>query len=219
MPFSYPQFKRAYDFIFSLGGLLVLSPLFIFLAACVKMSDHGPVFFRQRRIGLNGAPFDILKFRSMVVDAENRGLSITKGGDPRITRIGRFLRKTKLDELPQLWNVLKGEMSLVGPRPEVPRYVLRYTPEQKKVLQLKPGITDLATLAFRNEEEFLKLAADVEDFYLTNCVPQKIGLNLEYARRASLWEDTKIILRTLWPNSLSAERKKSSSAKNERRTA
>lgn len=165
----------------------------------------------------------ILKFRSMVVNAEAVGLSITAGNDPRITRVGRLLRKSKLDELPQLWNVFIGEMSFVGPRPEVPKYVEKYTLEQQKVLLLKPGITDLATLEFRNEEELLQSAAgkqkaasqnnrqnepqvagdlpksETEKFYVEYCIPRKIQLNLAYADGANLWEDTKIILRTLFP--------------------
>jgi lipopolysaccharide/colanic/teichoic acid biosynthesis glycosyltransferase len=135
----------------------------------------------------------------MVVNAEQVGLSVTKEGDPRVTRIGRFMRKTKLDELPQLWNVLRGDMSFVGPRPEVPRYVEKYTTEQKRVLALKPGITDLATLEFRNEEELLRTAADTEKFYLEYCVPRKIELNLAYAKTANVREDIKIIIRTLLP--------------------
>lgn len=191
--------KRAFDLFFSVLGLLVLSPLLLLLALLVKLSDGGPVFYRQQRVGQGGRLFAILKFRSMVVNAEKMGLSVTKDGDPRITQIGRFLRKTKLDELPQLWNVLRGEMSFVGPRPEVPRYVAHYTAEQRRVLALKPGITDLATLEFRNEEELLRTAGDTEKFYLEYCVPRKIELNLAYARQANLWEDVKIILRTLFP--------------------
>jgi lipopolysaccharide/colanic/teichoic acid biosynthesis glycosyltransferase len=148
--------KCAFDLFFSVAGLLVLSPLLLLLAIAVKLSSRGPVLFRHRRIGQGGRPFDIVKFRSMVVNAENVGRSITPEGDPRITRMGRALRKAKLDELPQLWNVLVGDMSFVGPRPEVPRYVEKYTAEQRRVLALKPGITDLATLEFRNEEEMLR---------------------------------------------------------------
>jgi len=189
--------KRLFDLFFSLGGLLVLSPLFLVLAVAVKISSRGPVLFRQQRIGQDGKPFYINKFRSMVANAEKLGLSVTSDGDPRITALGRFLRKTKLDELPQLWNVLVGDMSFVGPRPEVPRYVDRYTAEQKRVLSLKPGITDLATLEFRNEEELLGGAEDTERFYLEYCVPRKIELNLAYADKANVWEDARIILRTL----------------------
>ena len=191
------MFKRAFDFFFALAGLLFLSPLLLLLAIAVKLSSRGSVFFRQQRVGQGGRPFFILKFRSMVVNAEKLGLSVTRDGDPRITAMGRFLRKTKMDELPQLWNVLVGDMSFVGPRPEVPRYVAQYTAEQERVLALKPGITDLATLEFRNEEELLRTADDTEQFYLAYCVPRKIELNLAYARTANVWEDFKIILRTL----------------------
>jgi len=191
--------KRLYDLFFSAVGLLCLSPVVLVLALLVKVSDGGPVFYRQQRVGQGGRLFWIWKFRSMVVNAERLGIAVTRDGDPRITRIGRILRKTKLDELPQLWNVLVGDMSLVGPRPEVPKYVERYTPSQRIILELKPGITDLATLRFRNEEELLRGAEDTERFYLEHCVPRKIELNLEYARRAGLWSDTVIILRTLVP--------------------
>jgi lipopolysaccharide/colanic/teichoic acid biosynthesis glycosyltransferase len=197
--------KRLFDLVFAVIGLVVLSPVFLAVALWVKMSDRGPVLFRQERVGLGGRRFWMLKFRSMVVNARTAGPSITRKGDARITPPGRILRKTKLDELPQLWNVLVGEMSFVGPRPEVPEYVAKYTPEQRRVLALKPGITDLATLEFRNEEEMLsevgrgQKAKAVERFYLEYCVPRKIQLNLEYARRASLWQDVRIILRTLFP--------------------
>lgn len=202
--------KRLFDLFSSVVGLLVLSPLLLLLAVLVKASDGGSVFFRQLRIGQDGSPFHIVKFRTMVQNAEQFGLSVTRDGDARITRVGRFLRKTKLDELPQLWNVLVGDMSFVGPRPEVARYVEHYTAEQKRVLTLKPGITDLATLTFRREEELLRTAgrrrrtedgereaADVEAFYMEHCVPRKIELNLAYADTANVWEDLKIILRTL----------------------
>jgi lipopolysaccharide/colanic/teichoic acid biosynthesis glycosyltransferase len=191
--------KRAFDLGFSIVGILFLSPVFGLLAVAVKLSDGGPVFFRQQRVGQGGRLFAILKFRSMLVNAEKMGLSVTKEGDPRVTRIGRFMRKTKLDELPQLWNVLRGDMSFVGPRPEVPRYVAYYTTEQQRVLALKPGITDLATLEFRNEEGLLSTVADTEKFYLEYCVPRKIELNLAYAKTANVWEDIKIIIRTLLP--------------------
>ena len=195
----YPLLKRGYDLFFAAGGLVVLAPLALVLAVLVKASDGGPVFYRQRRVGLGGRPFDILKFRTMVVDAERLGPSVTKDHDPRITRLGRLLRRGKLDELPQLWNVLAGEMSFVGPRPEVPRYVERYTPEQRVILSFKPGITDLATLVFRDEETLLRTAANVEEFYVAQCVPRKLRLNLRYARRANLLEDTLIILETVCP--------------------
>jgi lipopolysaccharide/colanic/teichoic acid biosynthesis glycosyltransferase len=196
---THPVAKRLYDVAFSAAGLLLLSPLGLVLALGVKLSDGGPVFYRQQRVGQFGRLFWIWKFRTMVVNADQLGAGVTRDGDPRITRVGRVLRKTKLDELPQLWNVFKGEMSLVGPRPEVPRYVERYTPSQRAILDLKPGITDLATLQFRNEEDLLRSAGDVEAFYLAYCVPRKIELNLVYARQAGLWTDTALILRTLWP--------------------
>lgn len=192
--------KRLYDFFFSAAGLLVLSPLLLLIAIAVKAMDGGPVIFRQLRAGQGGRLFYIWKFRTMVVDADRAGLQVTRGGDARITPLGRILRGTKLDELPQLWNVVKGDMSLVGPRPEVPQYVERYTPVQRQVLELKPGITDVATLAFHNEEELLRSAKDVEQFYLSHCVPQKIELNLRYASGANLWRDSQIILWTILPS-------------------
>lgn len=191
--------KRLYDALLSGLGLIMLSPVLLVIALTVKLADRGPVFFRQKRVGQYGNLFWILKFRTMIVNAERAGLSVTKDGDPRITPIGRLLRKSKLDELPQLWNVFVGEMSLVGPRPEVPHYVERYTPDQRTILELKPGITDLATLEFRHEEELLKSATDVERFYLEFCVPRKIELNLTYARNANLATDTWIILQTICP--------------------
>ena len=189
--------KRLFDIFASGAGLMVLSPLFVLLGFLVKCGDGGPVFFRQKRVGQRGKLFWILKFRSMVLNAEKIGLSVTRDGDPRVTHVGRWLRKTKLDELPQLWNVLRGEMSMVGPRPEVPRYVNSYTDAQKRVLELKPGITDLATLEFRNEEELLLTATDTERFYLDVCVPRKIELNLAYASSATVWNDVMVILQTL----------------------
>jgi lipopolysaccharide/colanic/teichoic acid biosynthesis glycosyltransferase len=152
--------KRVFDLCFAAAGLVLLSPVLLLLATLVKLSGGGPVFFRQQRIGQGGQPFWIVKFRSMRVNLEDTGLFITHDGDPRITRIGRLMRKLKLDELPQLWNVLVGDMSFVGPRPEVPRYVERYTPAQRRVLELKPGITDPASLEFREEEEMLAAKAE-----------------------------------------------------------
>lgn len=192
--------KRVFDFTVAGFGLVVLSPVLLALAVAIKVSDGGPVFFRQQRVGQGGKLFWILKFRSMVVNAEKLGISVTKDGDTRITRMGRFMRKTKLDELPQLWNVFLGEMSFVGPRPEVPRYVARYTDEQKQVLALKPGITDPASLEFRDEEGLLQKAGNpeaVEEFYMTQCVPRKIELSLEYAARAGVWSDVVVIWRTV----------------------
>ncbi len=196
--------KRVLDLLGAGAGLVLLLPFGLVVGVCSKLADGGPVLYRQVRVGRYGRPFRILKFRSMVVYADRLGHAITQGQDPRITPLGRFLRKTKLDELPQLWNVLLGEMSLVGPRPEVPRYVEHYTPEQLEVLRCKPGITDLASLLFRDEEALLRGAADVEQFYLRYCLPKKIELNLEYARRAGVLQDCWIILQTLWRVGLGA---------------
>ena len=194
-----PKAKRLYDAFFSAFGLIVLSPLFVVIAALIKLTDGGPILYRQVRVAVGGRPFRICKFRSMVPSAEQAGPALTRDGDSRITVIGRILRRTKLDELPQLWNVLKGEMSLVGPRPEVPRYVQYYTPEQREILRQKPGITDLATLYFRDEEVLLANTASLEEFYVQHCLPRKIKLNQEYAVRANLLSDTWIILQTLCP--------------------
>jgi lipopolysaccharide/colanic/teichoic acid biosynthesis glycosyltransferase len=197
--FLYPLAKRLFDIVLAAVGLVILFPVGLLMAVCIKLSDGGPIFYRQVRVGQFGAPFHIRKFRSMVLNADKMGSHVTKEEDSRITRIGRFLRKTKLDELPQLWNVLVGEMSFVGPRPEVPRYVDHFTPEQREILRCKPGITDMATLLFRNEEALLRGSADVEGFYVEYCLPKKIELNRQYAERASLLQDVWIILQTLCP--------------------
>jgi len=195
----YPTVKRVFDICLAGVGLLLVLPFLVVLAVLVKMTDRGPIFYRQTRIGRHGKPFTIWKFRTMVVGAEKIGALVTEGLDPRMTAIGRVLRQTKIDELPQLWNVLKGDMSFVGPRPQVPRYIERLTPAQREMLQHRPGITDIATLKFRNEQELLAGAADVDDFYIRYCLPRKIALNLQYARRASLPYDVWIILQTLCP--------------------
>lgn len=189
--------KRAFDLIVSFLGLVVLAPVFVLIAVAIKLSDRGPVFFGQERIGLGGKPFRIQKFRTMRLNAEKQGPSITKAGDSRVTKLGALLRKWKLDELPQLLNVFRGHMAIVGPRPEVPRYVALYTEEQRRVLALRPGITDLATLRFRNEEAMLAKAEDPEIFYREYCIPKKIALNLEYAERARLVTDIALIFATL----------------------
>lgn len=189
--------KRAFDIFFAVLGLVFLAPLFLLAAIAVKLSSCGPIFFRQQRIGKDGRAFYILKFRSMIPNAEKVGPSVTRDDDPRITPLGRVLRKSKLDELPQLWNVLVGDMSFVGPRPEVPRYVACYTAEQRKVLELKPGITDVATLEFRDEEELLSTVLEMERYYLQHCVPRKIKLNLSYAEKANIWRDVQVIFRTI----------------------
>jgi len=196
---SHQKLKRAFDILCSGVGLLALWPVGLLIGLLIKLTGRGPIFYGQIRVGQFGKPFRIWKFRSMVVNADTLGLPLTKEEDPRITWLGRFLRKTKLDELPQLWNVLAGNMSFVGPRPEMPRYVERYTPEQREILKFKPGITDMATMLFRNEEALLRGTGDVEGFYLRYCLPKKIELNLHYAQRASVLRDIWIIVQTLCP--------------------
>jgi lipopolysaccharide/colanic/teichoic acid biosynthesis glycosyltransferase len=191
--------KRAFDITCSGLGLLALWPVGALIGLLIKLTDRGPVFYGQTRIGRFGKPFRIWKFRSMIVNADKLGVPLTKEEDPRITWIGRFLRKSKLDELPQLWNVLVGDMSFVGPRPEMAKYVDCYTLEQREILKFKPGITDMATMLFRNEEALLRGAGDVEAFYLRYCLPRKIELNLQYAQRASVLQDIWIIIQTLCP--------------------
>lgn len=192
--------KRGIDIVFSAGGLVVLSPILLILAAAVAFTSPGGVFYRATRAGRYGVPFKLYKFRSMVANADKIGSAVTVGGDRRVTAVGKFLRKTKLDELPQLINVLKGEMSLVGPRPEDPRYVALYTPEQRAVLNVRPGITSLASVTYRDEEAVLQDAvskgADWETFYIENVMPTKIAIDLEYVARANPIEDVKIILKT-----------------------
>lgn len=189
--------KRLFDLVFASLGLLVLSPVLALVTLAIKLDDGGPVFFRQERVGFRGTLFRIWKFRTMVVDAEQRGRQLTVGHDPRITRVGAWLRRTKLDELPQLINVLAGEMSFVGPRPEVPHYVALYTPEQRRVLDLVPGITDEASIAYRNENALLGASPDPEQTYIQEIMPAKIALNLACAERASVLRDLGVILRTL----------------------
>jgi lipopolysaccharide/colanic/teichoic acid biosynthesis glycosyltransferase len=189
--------KRAFDISVSLLGLLVLAPLFLFLAIIIKLTSRGPVFFMQNRVGRDARIFRIVKFRSMVVDAERQGLGITTADDERVTPVGKILRDLKLDELPQLWNVLKGDMSLVGPRPELPSYVAMYTPEQLRVLTVQPGITDAASIRYRHEEEALKGNADPHEFYRSVVLPHKLALNRDYIEDISFRHDLKLILQTL----------------------
>ena len=189
--------KRLFDVSWTLVGLAVLWPAFVLLGLMVALSDGGPVFYRHERVGRRGRLFRMLKFRTMAVNADRMGGPLTVGRDPRITRVGYWIRKLKLDELPQLWNVLTGDMSLVGPRPEVPRYVSRYTPAQARVLELMPGITDRASIAYRNESELLASAHDPEQLYVAQIMPDKIRLNLEYAAQATVWTDFRTILVTL----------------------
>jgi lipopolysaccharide/colanic/teichoic acid biosynthesis glycosyltransferase len=190
--------KRLFDFVCTLLGLVVLSPLLGLIAFAVKLSDGGPVLYRGLRSGLNGKAFRIWKFRTMVVDAEKTGVTATADDDPRVTRVGRFLRKYKLDELPQLVNVLVGEMSLVGPRPEVPQYTALFTAEEQAILSVRPGITDWATLWDVDEGAVLAGSDDPERVYLEKIRPEKIRLQLEYVRERTFGNDVKIILLTLW---------------------
>jgi lipopolysaccharide/colanic/teichoic acid biosynthesis glycosyltransferase len=189
--------KRIFDIVVSFVGLVILSPLFLILAIAIARDSKGPVFFKQTRVGRNGVPFKIYKFRTMVEDAEARGMQLTVGDDSRITNVGTFLRKTKIDELPQLINVFKGEMSFVGPRPEVPKYVGLYTEDQRQVLMVRPGITDLASIEYRNESELLATADNPEKVYIEEVMPRKIELNKEYIRCTSLGLDIRIIIRTI----------------------
>ena len=189
--------KRLMDIVISGGALLVLWPVLLSVAIAIKIDDPGPVFYRQVRVGRGGREFRIFKFRTMVVDADKKGLQITVGRDSRITRVGAFLRKTKLDELAQLINVFVGEMSFVGPRPEVPRYVDLYTPYQRQVLLVRPGITDYASIAYRNENDMLEGAEDPERMYIDVIMPDKIELNMKYLREISPVADIRLIFSTI----------------------
>ena len=188
---------RFFDFILSLVGLVVLAPIFIVLAIWIKTDSKGPVFYKQVRVGQNGIDFGLFKFRSMVVDADKKGLITVGGRDPRITRSGYFIRKYKLDELPQLINVLVGDMSLVGPRPEVRKYVELYTDEQQKVLSVKPGITDYASIEYMDENEILGKSNDPEKTYIEEIMPEKIKYNMKYINNKNLFEYFKIIFLTV----------------------
>jgi lipopolysaccharide/colanic/teichoic acid biosynthesis glycosyltransferase len=189
--------KRSFDIICSLIGLIILSPLFIVLSLCVLFSSPGGVFYTQKRVGRGGKDFSLYKFRSMRTGSDKKGLLTVGGRDSRITRIGYFLRKYKMDELPQLLNVFFGDMSLVGPRPEVRKYVDLYNEEQKKVLSVRPGITDYASIEYFSENELLGKSSDPEKTYIQDVLPAKLNLNLKYIREKSLLTDLKIIFRTI----------------------
>ncbi len=188
--------KRCFDLLMSGLGLLVLSPLFVLMALWIKCDSKGPVFYRQVRVGRHGKDFRLFKFRSMRVGSDCKGLITVGGHDPRITRSGYFIRKYKLDELPQLINVFIGDMSLVGPRPEVRKYVDLYTPEQRHVLDVRPGITDPASIRYRNENELLGAADDPERYYVDVILPDKLRLNLDYVARHSFGHYLSIIFQT-----------------------
>lgn len=191
--------KRVFDFIFSFIGLILLSPIFLIISLLIALSSKGGVFYKQTRVGKDNIDFKVYKFRSMIVNADKKGLlSIGKDGrDPRITKIGYILRKYKLDELPQLINVLKGDMSLVGPRPEVRKYVDLYDDNQKEILKVKPGITDIASITFKNENDLLSQNPNPEDYYIQEIMPKKISLSLEYVKTRTLIKDIKLIFKTI----------------------
>lgn len=190
--------KRLFDIVASGLGLLVLSPLFLILAIWIKLDSKGPVFYRQVRVGRNNKDFRIFKFRSMSVGSDKGSLVTIGGHDPRITRSGYFIRKFKFDELPQLINVFVGDMSLVGPRPEVRHYVDYWTPEQMHVLDVRPGITDPASIKFRNENELMEKAEDPEKYYIEVIMQEKLKLYLEYVNNHSFFGDIGLIFKTFW---------------------
>jgi len=189
--------KRLFDIVFSLFGLISLTPFFLAITIFIKKEDGGSAFYRGERIGWYGNAFKIFKFRTMVDGAEKHGASSTADDDPRITKVGKFLRRYKIDELPQLINVLKGEMSFVGPRPQVQWAVDLYTSEERQILTVRPGITDYASLRFRNEGEILRGSLDPDKDYMERLHPEKMRLSLEYVKTRSFWIDIKIILQTI----------------------
>lgn len=190
--------KRLFDIVSSGLGLLILSPLFLVLAVWIKCDSPGPVFYRQVRVGRNNKDFKLYKFRSMQVGADKKGLITVGGHDSRVTRSGYFIRKYKLDEFPQLINVFIGDMSIVGPRPEVRKYVDLYTPEQMHVLDVRPGITSLASIRYRNENELLEEVDDPDKYYREVIMQDKLKIDLEYVQKASFCFDLKLIFKTFW---------------------
>jgi lipopolysaccharide/colanic/teichoic acid biosynthesis glycosyltransferase len=190
--------KRLFDFSIALTFSILFIPLWIMIGILIKITSKGPIFFRQIRVGKNAKEFKIFKYRTMIIDAEKKGLQITIGrDDPRITKVGQILRKTKLDELPQLFNIIIGEMSFVGPRPEVPKYVAMYSEEQREVLKARPGITDIASIKYINENELLRETEEPEHMYITKIMPDKLSLNLKYLEKRNLRSDIYIIIKTV----------------------
>ncbi|MCF6147997.1 MAG: sugar transferase [Candidatus Kuenenia sp.] len=189
---------RIFDFVVSLTSIIILLPLFLFTAFLIILISPGPVFYSQKRVGRYGRLFNLYKFRTMVVNADQIGTSVTTGSDPRITKVGRYLRKTKIDELPQLLNVLKGDMSFIGPRPDVPEIVNNYSSEMKRILEIKPGITSNASLHLRNEEDILSLAKEPNKAYEDIFVPAKIELAMEHVYRKSVLFDLGVLILTVW---------------------
>jgi lipopolysaccharide/colanic/teichoic acid biosynthesis glycosyltransferase len=192
----YDFFKRLFDLLASCTALLILLVPFFFLAIWIMLDSRGGVFYRQVRVGKNGSEFGLLKLRSMRPDADHQG-QLTIGNDSRVTRAGRFIRRFKLDEFPQLINIIKGEMSIVGPRPEVPKYVALYSAEQKKVLEVLPGLTDYASIEYLDEQEILGRSDNPEKAYVNEVMPKKLELNLQYIRERSFWLDLKLIFKTI----------------------
>lgn len=190
--------KRLMDIVFSVAGIIILLPVFITLIILVLTDSEGPIFYRQLRIGIGGGEFILYKFRTMHKDADKRGLLTVGMRDPRVTKIGYFLRKYKLDELPQLYNVLKGDMSIVGPRPEVPKYVAKYNEQQLKVVTVRPGLTDYASIEYSNENEILAKSANPEETYLKEIMPAKLKLSIKYINEMGPITDLKIIFKTIW---------------------
>lgn len=189
--------KRIFDIISSILGLILFSPFLIIISILILIDSKGGIFFKQQRVGKNNIDFGLLKFRTMKVDSEKQGQLTISNKDSRITKVGSFLRKYKLDEIPQLINVLKGEMSVVGPRPEVRKYVNLYTPKQLKVLTVKPGLTDLASLKYINENEILSKSSTPEKTYIEEIMQEKLKLNMEYIAKNNLWFDIQLIFKTI----------------------
>ena len=199
--------KTLFDFVFSLILILFFAPLMLVIALAVKCFDGGSILFSQERVGIDEKLFSIYKFRSMSEAIEGDTRQVTASGDKRITPIGKILRRTKLDEMLQLFNILKGDMSFVGPRPEVPRYVAHYSEVEKRLLKVKPGLTDWASVQFRNEEEMLAGQSDPESFYLKTILPRKLKLSLDYLERATFWSDLGILWMTIIPSRADVEEK------------
>jgi len=190
--------KRVFDLLLSIFGIIITLPLFIIIAIGIKLTSIGPIIFSQSRVGRGEKIFKVYKFRTMISQADKIGTSVTTSKDTRITRFGRFLRLTKLDELPQLWNVLKGDMSFVGPRPDVPEIVETYAPEMKNIFKIKPGITSVASLYLRDEEALLCLASNPDLAYEKVVVPEKVKLAMQHVEKNSFWFDLKILFKTIW---------------------
>lgn len=189
--------KRVFDIIASFIGIIILSPVLLGVSIAIKIDSKESIFFKQVRVGKNEKRFNILKFRTMIVNAESLGKQITIGKDNRITKVGAILRKFKIDELPQLINVFKGDMSLVGPRPEVPKYVDMYNEEQKRVLKVRPGITDIASLRYKDENDILGKVENPEEYYINTIMPDKLKLNLEYIDKNNIIFDLFLIIKTI----------------------